>query len=51
MLIVLDLSISIAIWRRKINVPNNTRLMLQGEIQLCMSGLRREQDYLVHVDE
>ncbi|KAJ7591338.1 hypothetical protein C8J56DRAFT_1003846 [Mycena floridula] len=42
---------SVAIWRRKINVPNNTRMMLNQEINLCMTGLRRDSEYVVHVDE
>jgi hypothetical protein len=42
---------SVAIWRRKINVPNNTRLILQHEINVAMSGLRRQKDYVVHVNE
>lgn len=42
---------SVAMWRRKINVPNNTRLMLQREINLAMAGLRKREDYTVYVDE
>lgn len=42
---------SVAMWRRKIKVPNNTRLMLQGEINLAMAGLRKDKHYVVHVDE
>ncbi|KAF5369939.1 hypothetical protein D9758_001293 [Tetrapyrgos nigripes] len=42
---------SVAIWRRRINVPNNTRLMLQAEINQCLAALRSEEQYLVHVDE
>ncbi|KAF9055015.1 hypothetical protein BDZ89DRAFT_937597 [Hymenopellis radicata] len=42
---------SVAIWRRKINIPNNIKLMLQAEIQTVLAGLRREEDYVVHVDE
>jgi hypothetical protein len=42
---------SVAMWRRKINVPNNLRLTLQPQISISLSGLRREQNYLVHVDE
>ncbi|KAF9076449.1 hypothetical protein BDP27DRAFT_1313346 [Rhodocollybia butyracea] len=42
---------SVAMWRRKINVPNNTRLMLQAETTLALAALRREEDYVVHVDE
>lgn len=42
---------SVAIWRRKLHVPNNVRLMLQGEISLAIAGLRKEKDYLIHVDE
>lgn len=42
---------SMAIWRRKINVPNNIRLMLQAEITLACAGLRKEKDYVVHLDE
>lgn len=42
---------SVAIWRRKINVPNNIRLMLQAQVSHAMAGLRRDKDYLVYVDE
>lgn len=42
---------SVAMWRRKINVPNNMRLMLKGEVTLALAALRREEDYVVHVDE
>ena len=42
---------SVAIWRRRINVPNNMRLMLQAEINHALDALRRDEDYLVHVDE
>ncbi|KIK65522.1 hypothetical protein GYMLUDRAFT_219643 [Collybiopsis luxurians FD-317 M1] len=42
---------SVAMWRRKINVPNNTRLMLQAEITLALAALRKEEHYVVHVDE
>ncbi|KAJ3898002.1 hypothetical protein F5879DRAFT_1012829 [Lentinula edodes] len=39
---------SVAMWRRKINVPNNMRLMLQAELSLALAALRREEDYVVH---
>lgn len=42
---------SVAMWRRKINVPNNMRLMLQNEIKLALAGLRKQEAYEVHVDE
>ncbi|KDQ29082.1 hypothetical protein PLEOSDRAFT_1112085 [Pleurotus ostreatus PC15] len=42
---------SVAMWRRKIRVPNNTRLSLQPEINMAMAGLRKEKDYHIHVDE
>ncbi|KAK1236648.1 hypothetical protein PQX77_000004 [Marasmius sp. AFHP31] len=42
---------SIAIWRRKIPVPNNTRLSLQAHIYQALAGLRHDDDYVVHVDE
>ncbi|KAL0949908.1 hypothetical protein HGRIS_009936 [Hohenbuehelia grisea] len=42
---------SVAMWRRKISVPNNLRLQLQPEINLAKAGLRKEKDYAVHVDE
>jgi hypothetical protein len=42
---------SVAMWRRKVNVPNNIRLMLQPEINLAMAGLRKQIDYKVWVDE
>ncbi|TFK55870.1 hypothetical protein OE88DRAFT_1652378 [Heliocybe sulcata] len=40
---------SMAIWRRKLNVPNNLRLRYIHEIQLAKSALRN--DYEIHVDE
>jgi hypothetical protein len=40
---------STAVWRRKINVPNNVRLAYQQEISVALEGLRK--DYIVHVDE
>ena len=42
---------SVAMWRRKINVPNNTRLRFQHEIGIAKGGLRKDKDYVVHVDE
>lgn len=42
---------SVAMWRRKVLVPNNVRLMLQNEIALALAGLRRPEAYEVHVDE
>ncbi|KXN87914.1 hypothetical protein AN958_07924 [Leucoagaricus sp. SymC.cos] len=41
---------SVAMWRRKINVPNNTRLMYQQHITQAMAGLKKEDDYTVYVD-
>ncbi|KDQ64673.1 hypothetical protein JAAARDRAFT_118061 [Jaapia argillacea MUCL 33604] len=40
---------SMAIWRRKLTVPNNLRLQYPQEIQLAKAALRK--DYPVHVDE
>ncbi|KAK7061473.1 hypothetical protein R3P38DRAFT_2829714 [Favolaschia claudopus] len=42
---------SVAMWRRRISIPNNTRTIRINEIRLAMAGLRREKDYVVHVDE
>ncbi|KAJ7047627.1 hypothetical protein C8F04DRAFT_15126 [Mycena alexandri] len=42
---------SVAMWRRKISVGNNTRATRMNEIYLAMAGLRREKEYIVHVDE
>jgi hypothetical protein len=42
---------SVAMWRRKVNVPNNIRLMLQHEIKLAQAGLRKQKDYAIWVDE
>ncbi|KAJ6629253.1 hypothetical protein B0H10DRAFT_1777199 [Mycena sp. CBHHK59/15] len=42
---------SVAMWRRKISIGNNTRASRITEIHLAMAGLRRERDYIVHVDE
>lgn len=40
---------SLAIWRRKIAVPNNVRLAYQAQITQAIAALGR--DYAVHVDE
>lgn len=42
---------SLAIWRRKLPVPSNVRLAVGVELGLAMAGLRREKDYVVHVDD
>lgn len=42
---------SVAMWRRKVLVPNNTRLRFQQEIIIAKAGLRKDKDYIVHVDE
>jgi len=38
-----------AIWRRKIAVPNNMRLAYQGQIKQALAALRKS--YILHVDE
>jgi len=40
---------SLAIWRRKIAIPNSVRLAYQAQITQAIAGLSR--DYVVHVDE
>jgi hypothetical protein len=40
---------SVAMWRRKVKVPNNVRLGYQQHIKVAMGALRKE--YVVHVDE
>lgn len=42
---------SVAMWRRKIPIGNNLRASRINEISIAMAGLRREKDYVVHVDE
>ncbi|KAF8974634.1 hypothetical protein BDZ97DRAFT_1774637 [Flammula alnicola] len=42
---------SVAIWRRKINVPDNARLKYQPEINAVVKTLRSEKEYIVMVDE
>ncbi|PFH52649.1 hypothetical protein AMATHDRAFT_139595 [Amanita thiersii Skay4041] len=42
---------SVAIWRRKLVVPNNARLRFQHELDVALTGLREPQSYIVHVDE
>ncbi|RXW21160.1 hypothetical protein EST38_g4694 [Candolleomyces aberdarensis] len=42
---------SVAIWRRKIPVPGNVRLMLQKELSVVKKGLRPEKDYVILLDE
>ena len=40
---------SMAIWRRKIAVPNNVRLAYQPHIKQALAALRKK--YVLHVDE
>ncbi|EIW76090.1 hypothetical protein CONPUDRAFT_110744 [Coniophora puteana RWD-64-598 SS2] len=40
---------SVAIWRRKLAVPQNVRLELQAQITQAVATLRK--DYAIHVDE
>ena len=42
---------SVAIWRRKVNVPDSTRLKYQAEINAIVKTLRDAKDYVVMVDE
>ena len=42
---------SIAIWRRKINIPDSARTKYQAEINAVTKILRPEKDYVVMVDE
>jgi hypothetical protein len=42
---------SVAMWRRRITVSHDTRASRLNEIHLAMMGLRREKEYVVHVDE
>lgn len=42
---------SVAMWRRKVPVPNNARLRFRKEISSAKSGLRNTEDYVVHIDE
>ncbi|KAG5646453.1 hypothetical protein DXG03_003503 [Asterophora parasitica] len=42
---------SVAMWRRKVKVPNNTRLRFQEHITAAKNGLRKDENYVVHVDE
>lgn len=41
---------SVAMWRRKIQVPNDTRLIYEQHITQAIAGLRKELDYTVYVD-
>ena len=40
---------SVAMWRRKIKVPSNSRLTFSSELSLVMTALRK--DYVIHVNE
>lgn len=40
---------SLAIWRRRIAIPNSVRLAYQAQITQAMAAVSR--DYVVHVDE
>jgi len=41
---------SVAMWRRKIQVPNDTRLLYEQYMTQAIAGLRKELDYTVYVD-
>jgi len=42
---------SVAAWRRKLIVPNNTRLRFQKELDIALLGLKDPKNYIVYVDE
>lgn len=42
---------SVAIWRRKINVPDSAKIKYQAEIAAVVKNLRQEKDYVLMVDE
>jgi len=42
---------SVAIWRRKVNVPDNARLKYQAEVNAIVKNLRKDKEYIVMVDE
>ena len=42
---------SIAIWRRKLTVPNNARLRFQNELDIALGGLKDPKEYIVYIDE
>jgi hypothetical protein len=42
---------SVAIWRRKLPIISDVRMAMSVEIGLALAGLRRQKDYVVHVDE
>lgn len=41
---------SVAMWRRKIKVPNNARVRYLGPLTQAMAGLKKQEDYVVYVD-
>ncbi|EKM80468.1 hypothetical protein AGABI1DRAFT_128141 [Agaricus bisporus var. burnettii JB137-S8] len=41
---------SVAMWRRKINVPNNARVTYKAPITQALAGLKKKEDYVVYVD-
>lgn len=42
---------SVAIWRRKISVPDDAREKYQSQIHAVVKKLRSDKDYVVIVDE
>lgn len=42
---------SVAIWRKKVNVPDNARLKYQAEVNAITQNLRKDKEYVVLVDE
>ena len=42
---------SVAIWRRKINVPDNARQKYRAQIETTVKSLRAPEEYIVMVDE
>lgn len=41
---------SVAMWRRKIAVPNNIRARYQAHVTQAVAGLKKEDNYTVYVD-
>lgn len=42
---------SVAIWRRKINIPEKSKLKYHAEASAILKQLPKETDYVVMVDE
>ncbi|KAF9008742.1 hypothetical protein BDQ17DRAFT_1236230 [Cyathus striatus] len=42
---------SVAMWRRKVYFSKDVRRLRQGEVEIALSALRKDEDYKIYLDE